>query len=418
MSFGKWFRLIVFFFLAVLVLTSSKQPTGSELERIRSFTRPLEFDFGGWTLGAVGVKLSQFALQTDTFLPESSKSEVVLSYLNLVGRIQLAESQLEDTYANPAISDPEAVSLDIKQELQTLHKLRDQTGPLAETIVQNQIGEVLSELGLTLGGQTIPPLLFHSTPLPTSLIVSPRNLIRQEANISLKPDMPIDLRVKLENEVDGSLNRSSLVVNVGGIGVYPTMVLQTTDLNFMMEVVAHEWTHNFLTLRPLGINYTKNDDLRTINETVASIAGKEVGRLVMERYYPGLIPKPPEQPVEISPFEMKPPEFDFRAEMRITRVTVDKMLSEGKIDEAESYMQARRLVFWDHGYHIRKLNQAYFAFYGAYADEPGGAAGFDPVGAAVRELRAKSPSLTAFLNRISWVSSYQQLERLVSEISP
>ena len=54
----------------------------------------------------------------------------------------------------------------------------------------------------------------------------------------------------------------------------------------------------------------------------------------------------------------------------------------------------RRRVFWDQGYHIRKLNQAYFAFYGAYADSPGGgAAGADPVGAAVRALRAHSSSL-------------------------
>jgi hypothetical protein len=81
-------------------------------------------------------------------------------------------------------------------------------------------------------------------------------------------------------------------------------------------------------------------------------------------------------------------------------------------------MEARRLVFWNHGYHIRKLNQAYFAFYGAYADEPGGAAGIDPVGAAVRAFRAKNPSLSAFLDRISWISSYEQLQRLVGESSP
>ncbi len=51
-------------------------------------------------------------------------------------------------------------------------------------------------------------------------------------------------------------------------------------------------------------------------------------------------------------------------------------------------MELRRQVFVDHGYIIRKLNQAYFAFYGAYADSPVSAAGEDPVGEAVRELRA------------------------------
>ena len=49
-------------------------------------------------------------------------------------------------------------------------------------------------------------------------------------------------------------------------------------------------------------------------------------------------------------------------------------------------MEQRRQLFVENGYYIRKLNQAYFAFYGAYADVPGGAAGEDPVGPAVRAL--------------------------------
>ena len=53
-------------------------------------------------------------------------------------------------------------------------------------------------------------------------------------------------------------------------------------------------------------------------------------------------------------------------------------------------MEARRRIFWENGYKIRKLNQAYFAFYGAYADKPFSAAGADPVGNDVRLLRARS----------------------------
>jgi hypothetical protein len=97
--------------------------------------------------------------------------------------------------------------------------------------------------------------------------------------------------------------------------------------------------------------------------------------------------------------------------MRTTRVTVDQLLSEGKIDAAENYMEERRRLFWDNGYLIRKLNQAYFAFYGAYADQEGGASGADPVGTAVRALRAESPDLASFLNRISWMWSFDQLKK-------
>ena len=85
-------------------------------------------------------------------------------------------------------------------------------------------------------------------------------------------------------------------------------------------------------------------------------------------------------------------------------------LAEGKIEDAEAYMESRRLVFLQHGYLLRKINQAYFAFYGAYADVPGGAAGEDPVGPAVRALREQSASLADFINRISWMTSFEQLQ--------
>jgi hypothetical protein len=99
--------------------------------------------------------------------------------------------------------------------------------------------------------------------------------------------------------------------------------------------------------------------------------------------------------------------------MHETRVHVDALLAQGKIDEAETYMEQRRQIFLKNGYLIRKLNQAYFAFNGAYADVPGGAAGEDPVGPAVRALRTKSSSLADFVNTIAWMTSFQQLQQAI-----
>jgi hypothetical protein len=245
------------------------------------------------------------------------------------------------------------------------------------------------------------------------LIVSPRHVIRQDGDISLVPGLTLEQIIALEGQVDRSQDVSSLVVGIGGIGVYPTMVMQTSDLNWLTETVSHEWVHNYLTLHPLGLSYMDSPELRTMNETAASIAGKEIGRALIERYYPELLPTPPQPappPSESPAKPAEPPAFSFNAEMHTTRVTADALLAEGKIEEAEAYMEQRRTFLWDHGYHIRKLNQAYFAFYGAYADQPGGAAGADPVGAAVRALRLQSPTLAAFLNRISWMSTFQQLK--------
>jgi hypothetical protein len=166
----------------------------------------------------------------------------------------------------------------------------------------------------------------------------------------------------------------------------------------------------------------ESGETRTINETTASIAGKEIGRRVIIRYYPefteylppepALEPEPPEQEEEIPPPE--PPEFDFRLEMRKTRIRVDELLAEGEIEEAEAYMEEQRQVFLDNDVLIRKLNQAYFAFHGSYADAPG-AAGKDPIGPTVLRFRARSPDLYTFVSRIARVTTLEELETLLAE---
>ena len=102
--------------------------------------------------------------------------------------------------------------------------------------------------------------------------------------------------------------------------------------------------------------------------------------------------------------------FDYRKAMRETRQRVDYLLSIGRIEQAEKYMEDRRAFFWEQGYRIRKINQAYFAFYGAYNDTPGGgAAGDDPIGPAVQQLRIDNIDLKAFIDEIKQVRSFEEL---------
>ncbi len=80
--------------------------------------------------------------------------------------------------------------------------------------------------------------------------------------------------------------------------------------------------------------------------------------------------------------------------MNETRVTVDQLLADGKIDQAEAYMEQRRELFVAHGYLIRKLNQAYFAFYGGYQTASPGEGGSDPIGPAVAAIKHRAPRFT------------------------
>jgi hypothetical protein len=415
-------RMALNFMILAAVLGSSGQLPVDLPGRVRAFTRPLEFDYATWTIQALAVKMEQEALSISDYLGGAARNQAVLDYLDLVANIQRSETRLHEIFADPAIDNPQQASEALRAELETLYDQRMKSGPLAESILQSQLSDVIHEMGLSLAGQPIPPVLYHSTPLPQALIISPRNVIRQEADISLLPDLTVDQQQALEEQVDNALDISSLVVSIGGVGLYPTMVYQTSYLNGLLEVVAHEWVHNYLTLRPLGVNYFASAGLRTMNETVASIAGKEIGLALLERYYPEFVPPSPANTEANPPADEQPaepatlPVFDFQTEMRVTRQNVDRMLEAGQVLEAEAYMENRRAVFWENGYRIRKLNQAYFAFHGAYADHPsGGAAGEDPVGAAVRDLRSASPTLAQFINHMSWMWSVDQLYKTVSQ---
>ncbi|MEW6505737.1 MAG: hypothetical protein AB1457_17395 [Chloroflexota bacterium] len=409
-------RNLLVLFLFALVQVRSEYNTADPVERVRRYTRWMEFDYVSWTLDALWLKQQQAALNLPRFLSLEQQREIVLDYLEKVERLNQVRGEITAVYANPNIPNPEQAAANLLAEQEALTtEINQRLAPLAESVLQYQLSQVVAELGLGLGGQPIPPPLYHVTSLPYALIVSPREVIRQDADLSLVADLSLDQIVQLEREVEQGLNVSALVVPVGGVGTYPTMVMSTTDLNWLTEVIAHEWIHNTLTLRPLGALYYASPEMRTINETTASIAGKEIGAALIQRFYPEKVPPPAAPPPVPGPTQpQEPPAFDFRAEMRETRVTVDALLAEGKIEEAENYMEQRRRVFWENGYRIRRLNQAYFAFYGAYADQPGGAAGEDPVPAAVRALRAQSPTLAAFINRIAWVTSYEALTAMLN----
>ncbi len=423
--FHKIFRALEFlliFFIFSAILAYSNPSLTDEIEKVRTYTRDIEFNYVAWTLDAALLKLKTSSIGGPQILDRETQKQIVSEYLRVTQDIIAKESTLQEIYADPAITDKEFTSTNLRAELDSQYKRQTELAPFAEAILQEQVSEVLKEIGLTALGQPIPSLMYHSTPLPSALVVSRRDRIEQIANISLNPTITIDEQAALETKIDSNLNTSSLVVQIGGVGVYPTMVMRTANLPWLLNTISHEWTHNYLTLRPLGFLYTSDPALRTMNETTAAIAGDEIGALVLKKFYPELIPASSLIPGLISaPFDhpepgdfLRPP-FDYRAEMYITRTGADAFLAEGKIDEAEAYMEARRQFFLQHGYLIRKINQAYFAFYGAYADSPGGAAGEDPVGPAVRDLRAESASLADFINTMSWMYKFEQLQAAINE---
>ena len=221
----------------------------------------------------------------------------------------------------------------------------------------------------------------------------------------------VDERARLEASVEAAEDVSALVVPIGGIALYPALILETSSLTWAVETFAHEWFHHYLFMFPLGWELDFAADSRLINETAANIVGKEIATAVLNRYYPDLASG--RVPARASRPAAQDEPFDFGAEMNETRVTVDALLAEGKVEAAEAYMAQRQAFFFDHGYPIRKLNQAYFAFYGGYqVGGVPGVAGEDPIGPALRDLRAASPTLHDFTTLIRGITTREALLEL------
>jgi len=429
-------KLALFLILVGLFITREYQPPGAFSPAVERLIAGEAFDFVGWEAKALTIKGAQAIVPVEDYVHETERKSLVLDYLELVQRVEQVQDQIDSIYADPKIVDPAAASVQQRQELAQLRAKQSDQQTTVEAIVEEQISTVLGDQGFAIGGQVIPPVQFRLSPLPQMLIISPRDEIYQKDAFPLVAGLTTDRAEELEAQVERRFGDvSALVEPIGGLGIYPAMMLETTSVEWMLHAGAHEWTHNWLELRPLGMNYEKSPETRTMNETTAVLVEKEVGSAALARFYPELAPPPPSatptpgpKPTPAPTPTRDPNVFDFRAEMRITRIEVDRLLAEARaakqsgdtatagarITAAEDYMRERRKVFAEHGYLIRKLNQAYFAFNGAYADEPG-AAGEDPVGPAVKQLRDRSPSLLAFLETMAPMTSFDELKRALGE---
>lgn len=389
------------------------------------------FNYVAWEVQAIGYKLNQVQGGAAPYLDEGTRSSYVDNYLKQVNTLQQLEGRINAIYSNPTISDPDEASRDFRTQRDQQRQLVDRLQPTAESIIETQVAAVLRDEGFSVLGEILPPVSAHLTSPPMLLVVSPRDTIRYDFATNILNLNAAEANA-LENEIDHTANVSSLVVPIGGIGLYPTMVMETWTPVYLFETVAHEWSHNYMLFFPIGVGYFTNPETRILNETAATLFGKEIGRKVIERYYrdfPNIMAQLPPAPVSqptprpdtaqatpaptATPFPHDPderPSFDFAAELNRTRVTVDFYLHFGLVDLAERYMEGQRRVFAANRYAIRKLNQAFFAFYGGYQGAGGSnAGGADPIGPAMQQIRDASPSLKAWLEIVRGITTRQEL---------
>lgn len=442
----RW--VLLWAFILVLVQYST-YPLGLRWFAISSLLKDHHFDYLGWEVNALAAKTAETLWGVHPYLDDTERAAWVRAYFADVAAVQALDAQIDAIYIDPAVADPANVTAELRGQRDALRADLAARQGRVEASLEGQIAAVLVEEGFGVLGQLVPPISMRFTRAPNVLIVSPRDAIKPELTMSVVP-LSTDQKAAFEAAVDAREDVSSLIIRIGGMALFPAMIEETGSLTWAVQTFSHEWFHHYMFLYPLGLSYDSGEATR-INETAADIFGREIGAKVLARYYPEtvrgtrftpgvqtpgyIVHRNPLKGFEstfISPFSgldiflaegLNPLristtfQFDYNAEMHETRVTVDALLAEGKVEEAEAYMEQRRVFFVENGYPLRKLNQAYFAFYGGYQGGAfPGAGGEDPIGPAVREIRTLSPSLLDFALNLRGVTDQtgltEALERL------
>ncbi len=257
-----------------------------------------------------------------------------------------------------------------------------------------------------------PPVATGFSVPPHILIVSPRDRIEIRDTQLLRTDLSDAEASRVETQTE-SKGVSALVDQIGGLGAYPSIADQDDSPLGLMQTVAHEWMHEYLVFHPLGARYAASNDMTFINETVAQLAGRELGSLASDLL--GLSLPAPAAPANVQPPQTPAPlRIDFNRTMHDLRLEVDQLLKEGQIDEAERRMNATQRLLSANGYNIRRINQAYFAFYGSYGDN---AAASNPLAAKIDALRRENPSLRSFIHKLQDVSQPSDIDGILQRSS-
>jgi hypothetical protein len=393
--------------LSVIIFSGSCAPARGFDSHLRSIVKPYLFSIAGWEFRAIPREVNEWIFGRSKKV--DGEVSIVADYFESTEQVKSLKSEI----AAVRTGDKKGNLASLEADLSELERQRAALNLTVEKIIVRQIKEVLAEEGIfnPIVGLKVsfPPLIFNLDKPPHLLVISPRDRIESVREITLQPGVNLAEMEAIEGEVD-NLGVSSLVLELGGLATYPSLVTTEANLRFTLNTVTEEWLHQYLVFKPLGFRYlldlaglARNYEVATINETLVGIVSKELGDIIHEKYYN-------EQEGQPSPADN--PDSEFNREMREIRRAVDRYLAQGEIEQAEQFMEQKRQLLASKGYYIRKLNQAYFAFYGTYADRP---ASISPIGVELKELRQRTSSLKDFLDIVSGMTSRQELKEALGD---
>ena len=378
----------------------------------------LDLAVAGHRYSTVGWELSHFAdkwvHKIRDIMPWSSEPSrgeriaQVMEFFDLAGELNDLERELNDLERQllyPELRNGGTLSQDevrrLTAEVDRIKNRRQAMQGEVEETIESEISTVLAQEGLASRiGLIFPPVDTVLSGAPSVLVLSPRDRIDRMETVLLEPGLDDRVRERIEEAMFRHENLAALVESTGGVATYPSVVSDTSGLRFAITTAAHEWLHHWFFFHPLGQHFWDSNDMTTLNETAATLGGQEIG----DRVYTAITGEMVDRNTQ-DPAPPDPGAFNFNEEMRETRLRTDELLAQGKIEEAEAYMEDRRQLMVANGHFIRKINQAFFAFHGSYAAS---AASISPISDQLEQLRSRSDSLEEFLKRVAGFGSIQE----------
>ena len=124
--------------LAVLIAATADTPQLTDTsDRVRSFTRNIEFDYPNWVWNAAWIKFEQGAAGLPYLLDRGTNKVIVMEYLRTTQDVMQAEQQVEKIFADPAVTDKELASAYVRAQRDKLIARQNSLAPLAEATLQS-----------------------------------------------------------------------------------------------------------------------------------------------------------------------------------------------------------------------------------------------------------------------------------------
>ena len=411
---SKFRRILRWVVIALLpvVLVFGAASDSFRLNPVQRVALPYRYSITGWEVRNFPDKWRHLLsiLVWGDKKSDDEKRDDLYRYFDLGREFLTARDALNRAMSGPDAGDVAPLEEEVERITGERSALRDDV----EETIESAISTSIREAGLSRWESFVfPPVDIRLAGPPVVLLTSPRDRIQRQHEVLMEPDVSLIVRERLEDRLMEEHDVAAISFQVGGLAAYPASVLDTLPVDDTFRASAHEWMHHYMAFRPLGQKMFTSAEMVTLNETLADIVGREIGDRAREMLLGGTEPPPRKDaplPAPESGLHGRDEHFGFSEEMRETRLRVDELLADGKVDEAESYMEERRLFFVENGYPIRRLNQAYFAFHGTYAES---AASSSPIAGQLHRFRELSPDLQTFVLRMAEISSYPQfLERL------